>query len=82
MNWRAERMAEADKGASAVFTLIRPRGHFGLPRDSISLAAQSPPQRVPQRTPGVCIAKLERTDGAGRAWPAANNEVVLLELPS
>ncbi|MBC7483122.1 MAG: twin-arginine translocation pathway signal, partial [Rhizobacter sp.] len=94
VNLRAERMADADKGAAAVVTLTRPRGYFGLPRDSISLDGQSPPPGVPQGTAGVSASKLKLTDGAGRAvagefngerivgraWPAANNEVVLLEL--
>ena len=91
---RAERFADADKGAASVVTLTRPRGYFGLPRDSISLDGQSPPPGVPQGTAGVSTSKLKLTDGAGRAvagefngerivgraWPAANNEVVLLEL--
>ena len=91
---RAERFADADKGAASVVTLTRPRGYFGVPRDSISLDGQSPPPGVPQGTAGVSTSKLKLTDGAGRAvagefngerivgraWPAANNEVVLLEL--
>ena len=94
VNLRAERMADTDKGAAAVVTLTRPRGYFGLPRDSISLDGQSPPPGVPQGTAGVSNSKLKLTGGAGRAvagefngerivgraWPAANNEVVLLEL--
>jgi len=94
VNLRAERMADADKTAAAVVTLTRPRGYFGLPRDSISLDGQTPPPGVPQGTAGVSTSKLKLTDGAGRAvagefngerivgrvWPAANNELVLLEL--
>ncbi len=94
VNLRAERLADADKGAAAVVTLTRPRGYFGLPRDSISLDGQSPPPGVPPGTAGVSTSKLKLTEGAGRAvagefngerivgraWPAANNEVVLLEL--
>ena len=93
VNLRAERLAEADKSAASVVTLTRPRGYFGLPRDQISLDGQSPPG-VPQGTAGVSVSKLRLADGAGRAvagefngerivgraWPAANNEVVLLEL--
>jgi pimeloyl-ACP methyl ester carboxylesterase len=94
VNLRAERLADADKDAAAVVTLTRPRGYFGLPRDQISLDGQSPPPGVPQGTAGVSSSKLKLADGAGRAvagefngerivgrvWPAANNEVVLLEL--
>ena len=94
VNLRAERLADADKSAASVVTLTRPRGYFGLPRDQISLDGQSPPPGVPQGTAGVSTSKLKLADGAGRAvagefngerivgraWPAANNEVVLLEL--
>jgi len=90
---RAERLPDADKAALAVVTLTRPRGYFGLPRDQISLDGQSPPG-VPPGTAGVSASKLRVTDAAGRAvagafngehivgraWPAANNELTLLEL--
>ena len=90
---RAERLPDADKTALAVVTLTRPRGYFGLPRDQISLDGQSPPG-VPPGTAGVSASKLRVTDAAGRpvagafngerivgrAWPAANNELTLLEL--
>ena len=93
VNLRAERMPETDKTALAVVTLTRPRGYFGLPRDQISLDGQSPPG-VPPGTAGVSASKLRVTDSAGRAvtgvfngerivgraWPTANNELVLLEL--
>jgi len=91
---RAERLPEADKTALAVVTLTRPRGYFGLPRDRISLDGQNPPPGVPPGTAGVSASKLRVTDAAGRAvvgvfnderivgraWPAANNELTLLEL--
>ena len=90
---RAARIADADKGAAAIVTLDRPRGYFGLPRDQISLDGKAPPG-VPPGTAGVSSAKLKLSDSpgravvgefngehiVGRAWPAANNEVVLLEL--
>ena len=94
VNLRAERLAEADKGAASVVTLARPRGYFGVPRDQASLDGQSPLPGVPPGTAGVAASKLKLTEGAGRAvvgefngerivgraWPVANNEVVLLEL--
>jgi hypothetical protein len=93
VNLRAERLPDADKTALAVVTLTRPRGYFGLPRDQISLDGQNPPG-VPSGTAGVSASKLRITDTAGRAvvgvfnserivgraWPAANNELTLLEL--
>ncbi len=94
VNLRAERLADADKDALAVVTLTRPRGYFGVPRDRITLDGKSPPAGIPQGTPGVSSAKLKVTDAVGRAvsgefngerivgraWPAAENHVVLLEL--
>ena len=90
---RAARIADADKGAAAIVTLDRPRGYFGLPRDQISLDGKAPPG-VPPGTAGVSSAKLKLSDSpgravvgefngeriVGRAWPAANNELVTLEL--
>ena len=90
---RAERINEADKSAAALVTLTRPRGYFGLPRDQLSLDGKAAPG-VPQGTAGVSASKLKLTEATGRAvvgefngerivgrvWPAANNELSVLEL--
>ena len=90
---RAERIAEADKSGAALVTLTRPRGYFGLPRDQFSLDGKAAPG-VPQGTAGVSASKLKLTEATGRAvvgefngerivgrvWPAANNELSVLEL--
>jgi triacylglycerol lipase len=94
VNLRAERLADADKDAAAVVTLTRPRGYFGVPRDRIVLDGKEPPAGIPNGTPGVSSAKAKLADTpgrsiagefngeriVGRAWPAAENHVVLLEL--
>jgi len=94
VNLRAERLADADKDAKAVLSFTRPRGYFGLPRDSISLDGKNPPAGIPAGVAGVAVAKLKlMEDGmrtvvgefngeriVGRSWPAANNEVVFLEV--
>ena len=91
---RGERLAEADKDAKAVVSMIRPRGYYGLPRDSISLDGKSPPAGIPTGVAGVAAARLKVADAAGRsvvgefngeriagmAWPVADNHTVLLEL--
>ena len=91
---RAERLADADKDAKAVVSLTRPRGYFGVPRDTISLDGVSPPAGIPSGVAGVAVAKLKVGDTVGRAvagefngerlvglaWPAAENHVVVLEL--
>jgi len=93
VNLRAERIADADKDAGAIVTLVRPRGYLGLPRDRISFDGKAPPG-VPQGTAGVASSRLKLLDATGRAiegefngervvgraWPAANNELSLLEL--
>jgi len=90
---RPARIADADKTAASIVTLERPRGYFGLARDNISLDGKAPPG-VPPGTAGVSSAKLKLSDApgravvgefngeriVGRAWPAANNELVYLEL--
>ncbi len=90
---RPARIADADKTAAAIITFDRPRGYFGLPRDNIGLDGKAPPG-VPPGTPGVSSSKLKLSDApgravvgefngeriVGRAWPAANNELVYLEL--
>jgi triacylglycerol lipase len=94
VNLRAERLADADKDAVSVITLTRPRGYFGVPRDTIVLDGKQPAPGVPSGVAGVAQSKLKLTDNpmravaaefngehiVGRAWPTAQNHVVLLEL--
>ncbi len=91
---RAEPLAEADRDARSVVTLIRPRGYFGIPRDDITLDGHSPPGGIPPGVPAVATAKLKLLDApgraivsefngeriVGRAWPVAENRLVFLEL--
>ena len=94
MHLRAERIADTDRDAKSVVTLTRPRGYFGIPRDQISLDGKSPPGGIPPGVAGVSAAKLKLLDTpdraiagefdgeriVGRAWPAADNHLVMLEL--
>jgi pimeloyl-ACP methyl ester carboxylesterase len=94
VNLRAERLADADRSAAAVVTLTRPRGYFGVPRDQVSLDGKSPPPGVPPGVAGVSKSMLRLADSSARrvegrfngerivgsAWPAANNELTMLEL--
>jgi hypothetical protein len=66
VNLRAERLADADKGAVSVVTLTRPRGYFGLPRDRITLDGNTPAPGIPQGVAGVSSSKLKLGSGAGR----------------
>ena len=94
VNLRASRLADADKDAKSVVTLARPRGYFTVPRDRVSLDGASPPAGVPSGVGSVAAAKLKVADTpgravsaevngerlVGRAWPAAENHVVVLEV--
>ncbi len=94
VNLRAERLAEADKAAGSVLTFTRPRGYFGVPRDTFSLDGVSPPPGVPAGVAGVAQSKLRLAAAparpvvsefngeriVGRTWPVAENRVVLIEL--
>jgi pimeloyl-ACP methyl ester carboxylesterase len=94
VNLRAERIADADRDAKSIVTLNRPRGYFGIPRDQITLDGKSPPGGIPPGVAGVSAAKLKLLDTpnravagefngeriVGRAWPAADNHLVFLEL--
>lgn len=91
---RAERIADADRDAKSVVTFTRPRGYFGIPRDQITLDGKTPPGGIPAGVPGVSSTKLKVLDAsnrriagefngeriAGKAWPAADNHLVFLEL--
>ncbi len=93
VNLRVEKILETDRDAAAIVIMTRPRGYFGLPRDTINLDGKSPPG-VPQGVAGVASSKLKLADAAsrpvigvfnderlvGRTWPVANNEISYLEL--
>ena len=89
---RAERIAEADKDAPAIVTMVRPRGYFDPARDKMALDGQSPP---PGAVPGAgvasskikpplaarpVVAEFNGERVVGRTWPAAENHVTVLEL--
>ncbi|MFY3385664.1 alpha/beta fold hydrolase [Paracidovorax sp. MALMAid1276] len=88
---RAERMADADKGAASVVTLTRPRGYLDPARDRMLLDGAAP-AGVPAGA-GVASAKVKPTGGVrsivaefngekvtGQTWPAAEGRVVMLEI--
>jgi pimeloyl-ACP methyl ester carboxylesterase len=94
VHFRADRLADADKGAGAVVSMTRPRGYFGLPRDRVVLDGQDPAPGIPRGVAGVAASKIKLPAGeqravvgqfngeriVGRNWPAADNHLVLLEL--
>lgn len=88
---RAERMADADQAAGSIVTLTRPRGYLDPDRDTIRLDG-TPPADIP-RGAGASTAKVHASGDlravtaefngerlAGRAWPASEGHVVMLEI--
>lgn len=63
---RAERLADADKTAMSVVSFTRPRGYFGLPRDTIVFDGVQPAPGIPPGVAGVASSKLKLQVGAGR----------------
>lgn len=62
---RPERVAESDLSAAALVTLTRPRGYFGVPRDTILLDGQPAPG-IPPGVAGVASSKLKLTSASDR----------------
>ena len=89
-----ERLAGADRDVKSLVIFNRTRGYFGVPRDRIVLDGVSPPAGIPAGVPGISTARLKVADTVGRAvvgefnderivgraWPAAENQVVVLDL--
>jgi hypothetical protein len=88
---------DSDFGAHSVVLLARPRGYFGLPRDTVVLDGKNPPPGVVPGVAGAALSRLklgnthrmvvgEFRSGAiaerivGRAWPADDKHVSVLEL--
>jgi triacylglycerol lipase len=93
VHMRPARILEADKGSVSVITLNRSRGYFSVGRDQMSLDGKALPGIGPG-VPGASVAKLKLTDMpmraivaefngeriTVRAWPAAENRVVIADL--
>lgn len=93
IHFRPARIADADKDATSVVTMTRPRGYFGAGRDTMSLDGKPPPG-VPPGVPGVAAAKLKLNEPGvrsivavfndqrivARSWPLAENHLVFAEF--
>jgi triacylglycerol lipase len=91
---RAAVLPAADRGPGSVVTLTRPRGYFGLPRDTVVLDGRSPAPGIAPGVAGVATSRIKLPAGperaiagefngervVGRTWSAADNHLVQLEL--
>lgn len=94
IHFRPARIADADKDADSVITMTRPRGYFGVGRDTMSLDGVSPPPGLPPGVPGVAASKLKLQDPVVRSvaavfngerivvrsWPLKENHLVFAEF--
>lgn len=93
VHMRPARIADADRDAGSIVTFTRPRGYFGLGRDTMSLDGKALPG-VSAGVAGVSAAKLKLKEDAmrsvvaefngerivARSWPARENRTVFAEL--
>jgi triacylglycerol lipase len=93
VNLRPQPLAKDDHEAAAMVYMVRPRGYFGIGRDTISLDGK-PPAGVTAGVPAVPVAKLALPDGPPRSvdavfnrerivmrsWPMKDNQVSVAEF--
>jgi pimeloyl-ACP methyl ester carboxylesterase len=93
LNLRAERIADADRDAKSLVTMTRPRGYFDPGRDTMSFDGRSPPPgalpgagvsssrlKLTDEQPRAVVAEFNGEKVVGRSWPAAGNQLSVLEL--
>jgi triacylglycerol lipase len=92
VNFRPERIPEADKNAPALVIMNRPRGYLDPGRDKMAFDGQTPPpgavlgagvsaSRIkPTGLPRAMVAEFNGERVVGRSWPLAENRVSVLEL--
>ncbi len=92
LNFRPERVPEADRTAPALALMTRPRGYLDPARDKMAFDGQSPPpgalpgagvavSRIkPAGLPRTLVAEFNGERVVGRSWPMAENRVSVLEL--
>ncbi len=94
LSFRVARLADSDKAAGAVVTMIRPRGYFTRGKDTMSFDGQVPPG-IAEGVGGLAVSKITQPASAalrpltgvfGReritaaAWPVADNRVSVIEF--
>jgi hypothetical protein len=92
----AKPLGPADAGAAAVVLMSRPRGYFGIPRDTVLLDGKEPSDITPGvPTDSLTTLRLAPTEVGrsviaifneerivARAWPASENRIAVAELTS
>jgi hypothetical protein len=90
----ARPLGPADAGAGSVVLMSRPRGYFGLPRDTVLFDGKEPSDvkpgvpgdsistlRFPAAEAGRRVAALFNEERiVARAWPAAENRIAVAEF--
>jgi triacylglycerol lipase len=86
------RIADADKNAPAIVTMLRARGYLDPGRDKMAIDGISPPPGAvlgagvdsstikPAGLPRAVVGEFNGERVVGRSWPARENHVCVLEL--
>jgi pimeloyl-ACP methyl ester carboxylesterase len=90
---RVAALSDADRKAGAVVSLVRPRGYFGLGRDTMSLDGKPLPGiaagvaglasaklNLPAEAQRIVVGEFNGERIAMRTWPTAENRMVVGEL--
>ena len=92
INFRPQRVPEADRNAPALAIMDRPRGYLDPARDKMAFDGQTPPPGAvlgagvsssrlkPTGLPRAIVAEFNGERVVGRTWPLAENRVSVLEL--
>jgi len=92
VNFRPQRVPEADRNAPALAIMDRPRGYLDPARDKMAVDGQTPPPGAvlgagvsssrlkPTGLPRAIVAEFNGERVVGRTWPLAENRVSVLEL--
>jgi pimeloyl-ACP methyl ester carboxylesterase len=92
INFRPERVPEADRNAPSLAIMTRPRGYLDPARDKMAFDGRTPPpgalpgagvasSRIqPAGLPRAVVAEFNGERVVGRTWPLAENRVSVLEL--
>ena len=92
VNLRMERIPEVDKNSPSIVSMTRPRGYLDPARDKMAFDGQNPPpgavlgagvatSRIkPTGLPRAVVGEFNGERVIGRSWPAAENQISILEL--
>jgi len=80
IHMRPARLAATDSDAGSVITMTRPRGYFGVGRDTMAFDGKNPPPGIPASIPGVSASKIKLPPAEQRSIAAEfNGEKIVVQ---